>query len=157
MGNFFGSLYCIFEDFFGYDLANYMWGQTADQQTSNLFIGIGYWLLGISFFVAIVFYYAINKPSFGNIWAWLVVCIINAVANFFMGYYWTVSDLYEGLMMATNPQTGIQEQLPIGQSNCLCFGVSNAIISVFVFFIISLIIKNGSHAKNAPFSFNKYI
>lgn len=157
MGSFFGSLYCIFEDFFGLDLANYMWGQTADEQTSNLFIGIGYWLVGISLVIAILFYYVINKPRFGNIWAWLVVCIINAVANFSMGYYWTVSDLYAGLMVATNPQTGIQEQLPISQSNCLCFGVSNAIISIFVFFIISLIIKNGSHSKNAPFSCNKYI
>ena len=157
MGNFFGSLYCIFEDFFGLDLADYLWGLTADAQTSNLFIGIGYWLLGISAFVAIIFYYVINRPRFGNIWAWLVVCTINAVANFSMGYYWTVYDLYANLMVATNPQTDIQEQLPISQSNCLCFGVSNAILSIGVFFIISLIIKNGSHAKNAPFSFSKYI
>ena len=48
MGDFFGSIYCIFEDFFGLDLADYMWGQTADEHTSNLFIGIGFWLLGIS-------------------------------------------------------------------------------------------------------------
>ena len=99
MGNFFGSLYCIFEEFFGLDLADYMWGQTADDQTSNLFIGIGYWLLGISILIAIVFYYLINKPRFGNIWAWLIVCATNAVVNFLMGYYWTVSDLYAGLMV----------------------------------------------------------
>lgn len=157
MGNFFGSLYCIFEEFFGLELADYMWGQTADDQTSNLFIGIGYWLLGISILIAIVFYYLINKPRFGNIWAWLIACATNMVVNFLMGYYWTVSDLYAGLMVATNPKTGIQEQLPIDQSNCLCFGVSNAIISIALFFIISLIIKNGSHSKNAPFSFGKYI
>ena len=113
--------------------------------------------LGISALVAIVFYYVINKPRFGNIWAWLVVCILNAIINFLMGYYWTVSDLYEGLMVATNPKTGIQEQLPIEQSDCLCFGVSNAILSLGVFFLISIIIKNGSNSKNAPFSFSKYI
>lgn len=157
MGNFFGSLYCIFEEFFGLDLADYMWGQTADEQTSNLFIGIGYYLLGITTLIAIVFYYVINKPRFGNFVAWLIVCTINAVVNFFIGYYWTVSDLYAGLMVATNHKTGIQEQLPITQSNCLCFGVSNAIISIVLFFIISLTIKNGSHSKNAPFSFGKYI
>ena len=157
MGDFFGSLYCIFEDFFGLDLADYMWGNTADEQTSNLFIGIGYWLLGLSALVTIVFYYVINKPRFGNIWAWLVVCVFNAGLNFAMGYYWTVSDKYAGLMVATNPQTGIQEELSISQSDCLCFGVSNALLSIAVFFIISIIIKNGSHAKNAPFSFNKFI
>ena len=157
MGNFIGSLYCIFEDFFGLDLADYMWGLTADEQTSNLFIGIGLWLLGISILIAVIFYYVINKPRFGNIWAWLVICFINAVVNFLMGYYWTIDDKYKDLMVATNPQTGIREQLPINQSDCLCFGVSNAILSVFLFFIISILIKNGSNAKNAPFSFNKYI
>lgn len=157
MGNFFGSLFCIFEDFFGLELAGYMWGLTADEQTSNLFIGIGYWLISISAVLAVVFYYVINKPRFSNFWAWLILCLANFVANFAMGYYWTVSDLYAGLMVATDPKTGIQQQLPIDQSNCLCFGVSNAILSIAVIFAISLIIKNGSHAKNAPFSFSKYI
>lgn len=157
MGDFFGSIYCIFEDFFGIDLADYMWGGLADGQESNLFIGIGLWLLGITLLVAVVFYYVINKPSFGNIWAWLITCIINAVLNFAMGYYWVVDDLYSGFMVKTNQVTHLQEQLPIGQGNCLCFGVSNAIISIVLFFIISLLIKNWSNAKNAPFSFNKYI
>lgn len=156
MGNFFGSLYCIFEDFFGLDLANYMWGQFATDQ-QNLFIGIGFWLFGITFLLAVVFYYVINKPSFGNFWAWLIACIVNAVANFAMGYYWTVSDYYAGLMVTNNPATGLEEQLPIDQSNCLCFGVSNALISIGLFFIVSLLIKNWSNAKNAPFSFKKYI
>lgn len=26
MGEFFGSIYCWFEEFFGLDLANYLWG-----------------------------------------------------------------------------------------------------------------------------------
>lgn len=157
MGNFFGSIYCIFEDFFGLDLAEYMWGNTADAQTSNLFIGIGFWLIGITVLSAIIFYYVINKPSFGNFWAWLVACVINTALNFAMGYYWAVDDLYAGLMVATNPVTHLQEQLPIDQSNCLCFGVSNAILSIVFFFIVSLLIKNWSNAKNAPFSFSKYI
>jgi len=157
MGNFFGSLYCVFEDFFGLDLANYMWGQSAADQTSNLFIGIGFWLIAITVLIAVVFYYVINKPSFGNFWAWLIACIVNALANFAMGYYWTVSDYYAGLMVTINPATGLEQQLPIGQSNCLCFGVSNALYSIVLFFIVSLLIKNWSNAKNAPFSFKKYI
>ena len=157
MGDFFGSLYCIFEDFFGLDLANYMWGQSATDQTSNLFIGIGFWLIGITVLIAVVFYYVINKPSFGNFWAWLVACIVNALANFAMGYYWTVSDYYAGLMVTNNPVTNMPEQLPIYQSDCLCFGVSNALLSIGLFFIVSLLIKNWSNAKNAPFSIGKII
>lgn len=156
MGEFFGSIYCWFEDFFGQDLADYMWGQTADNQTSNLYIGIGLWLIGISALSMIIFYYVINKPSFGNIWAWLVACIINTGLNFAMGYNWVVEDLYAGLMVATNPVTHLQEQLPIDQSDCLCFGVSNAILSIGLFFILSMLFKYWSNAKNAPFSFSKY-
>ena len=39
MGQFFGSIYCWFEDFFGLELANYMWGLASPEQTTNLFIG----------------------------------------------------------------------------------------------------------------------
>ena len=156
MGDFFGSIYCIFEDFVGTPLAEYMWGKYSADET-NLYIGIGFWLLGITALIAVVFYYVINKPSLGNIWAWLVVCIINAVANFAMGYYWTVSDYYAGLMETISPVTNMSEQLPIDESNCLCFGFSNALLSIGVFFIISMLIKNWSNAKNAPFSFKKYI
>lgn len=157
MGEFFGSLYCVFEDFFGGDLADYMWGQLATEQTENLFIGIGWCLLGITLAVAIVFYYAINKPSFGNIWAWLVTCIINGLINFGVGYYWVVSDLYANKMVENDPLTGQEVPLPIDQGDCLCFGAANAILSIVLFFIISMLIKNWSNAKNAPFSFNKFI
>lgn len=155
MGDFFGSIYCIFEDFFGLPLAEYMWGKYSPDET-NLYIGIGFWLIGITALIAVIFYYVINKPSLGNFWAWLVVCVINAVANFAMGYYWTVSDYYAGLMETINPATNMSEQLPIDESNCLCFGVSNALLSIGLFFIISMFIKNWSNAKNAPFSIGKY-
>ena len=29
MGEFFGSIYCWFEEFFGLDLANYLWGESS--------------------------------------------------------------------------------------------------------------------------------
>ena len=74
-----------------------------------------------------------------------------------MGYYWTVSDLYEGRMVFKNAETEQLESLSISESDCLCFGVSNALLSIVVLFIISLLIKNWSNAKNAPFSFCKFL
>ena len=35
MGEFFGSIYCWFEEFFGLDLANYLWGESAPQQNKH--------------------------------------------------------------------------------------------------------------------------
>ena len=49
MGEFFGSLYCsLFEDFFGLPLADYLWGTSGSTQVSNMFIGIGLSMIGIS-------------------------------------------------------------------------------------------------------------
>lgn len=41
MGEFFGSIYCWLEDFFGIELAEYLWGESAPEQLSNMYIGIG--------------------------------------------------------------------------------------------------------------------
>lgn len=63
MGEIFGSLYSsIFEDFYGLDLANYLWGTTSENGT-NQYIGIGLWMLCISLLVAVVFYYVVNHPK----------------------------------------------------------------------------------------------
>lgn len=39
MGQFFGSIYCLFEDLFGLDLANYLWGLASPESQTNAFIG----------------------------------------------------------------------------------------------------------------------
>ena len=41
MSEFFGSIYCWLEDFFGIELAEYLWGESSPEQLSNMFIGIG--------------------------------------------------------------------------------------------------------------------
>ena len=41
MGELFGSIYCWLEDFFGLELADYLWGQSSPEQQSNMYIGIG--------------------------------------------------------------------------------------------------------------------
>jgi len=58
MGEFFGSLYCsLFEDFFGMPLADYLWGTSGATQVSNMFIGIGLSMIGISLFMCVCYYY----------------------------------------------------------------------------------------------------
>ena len=43
MGEFFGSMYCFpFEDFFGLELAQYLWGLSAKDVTTNQFIGMDF-------------------------------------------------------------------------------------------------------------------
>lgn len=152
MGEFFGSLYTsLFENFFGLDLANYLWGQTS-QSGTNLYIGIGLWLLGISLAVAIIFYYVIDHPKLNNWWGWLIFTGINAIINFIVGLEWTLTDLYAGKMVQLDPRTNQWVDMNITSSDCICFGVTNAILSIVIFFIISMIIKwKSKSVSHAPF------
>ena len=68
MGEFFGSIYCWFEDFFGLELAEYMWGSSSPISPNNSFIGIGFAMFGISLAMVLVYYYAVNHPRLNNWW-----------------------------------------------------------------------------------------
>lgn len=150
MSEFFGSIYCWLEDFFGIELANYLWGQASPEQLSNMFIGIGLSMLCISLFVAICYYYIIDHPKLANWWGWLIFSGVNAIINFVVGWQWVLKDYYDGLMVKKSAATGEIVALPINVSDILAFGVTNMIDSIIAFIIISYIIKwwatNGPHA-----------
>lgn len=99
MSEFFGSIYCWLEDFFGIELAEYLWGESSPEQLSNMFIGIGLTMLVISLIVAVCYYYIINHPRLNNWWGWLIFLGINAVINFVVGWQWVLKDYYAGLMV----------------------------------------------------------
>ena len=152
MGEFFGSIYCWFEDFFGISLADYLWGQSSPLRMENMFIGIGLSMATISIVVAVIFYYIINHPRLNNWWGWGIFLVINSIINFFVGWQWVLKDYYAGNMIIINPSTNIEEPLPIQETDILCFGVSDMIISIVFFFIFSMIIKWWSKScPTAPF------
>ncbi|MBD5153520.1 MAG: hypothetical protein HDT15_00175 [Oscillibacter sp.] len=152
MGEFFGSIYCWFEEFFGLELAEYMWGTSSPLSQNNSFIGIGLSMLGISLAVVLIYYYAVNHPRLNNWWGWLIFLGINAVINFIVGWQWVLKDSYDNKMVGIDPSTNLQVPLNIGESEILCFGVSNMILSILVFIIFSFILKWWStNCSRAPF------
>jgi len=140
IGEFFGSFYCILEDLFGLDLANYMWGQATMEQNTNLFIPMGLTMFGISLVIMLVYYYVINHPRLCNLWGWLLFLGINFVINFFVGWQWILSHLYAGKMVVLNAQKQ-EVPLPIDEWNCLCFGLASSLLSIFVFILFTYIFK----------------
>lgn len=152
MGNFFGSIYCWFEDFFGIELADYLWGQSSPLSQTNSFIGIGFTMLGISLAMVLIFYYAVNHPRLNHWWGWGIFMVINAAINFIVGWQWVLKDYYDGKMITIDPATNLQTPLNIGESEILCFGVSNMILSILAFIIFSFILKWwSSNCSRAPF------
>lgn len=150
MGELFGSLYCIFEDFFGLELAEYLWGNSSPDSTTNSFIGIGFWMLGISLAMTLIYYYAVNHPKLNNWWGWGIFLLTNAVINFIVGWQIVLRDYYDGLMVSIDPSTNTKVPLIIGESEILCFGVSNMLLSILAFILFTFIFKwwssNCSHA-----------
>lgn len=152
MGEFFGSIYCLFEDFFGLNLAEYLWGQAAVTVTTNQFIGIGLTMLGISLGMAILYYYVVDHPKLCNWWGWGIFFGLNALINFIVGWQWVLKDYYENKMVTNDPATNLLVPLNIGESNLLCFGVSNMFLSMIAFVIFSYIIRWWSkNCSSAPF------
>lgn len=150
MGNFFGSIYCWFEDFFGLELADYLWGLSSPLATTNSFIGIGWAMLGISLAMVLVYYYVVDHPRLSTWWGWGIFLIVNAVINFIVGWQWVLKDYYDGKMVSIDPSTNLWSPLNIGGGEILCFGVSNMFLSILAFIILSFIFKwwstNCSHS-----------
>ena len=150
VGEFFGSIYCWLEDFFGLELADYLWGESAMEQTGNMYIGIGLTMLFVSLAMVVLYYYVIDHPKLSNWWGWLCFGAVNAVINFVIGWQWVLKDYYAGKMVAEDTATGQVVDLRIDPSDILSFGVVNMIDSILAFVIISYIIKwwstNSSHA-----------
>lgn len=72
MGEVLGGMYCLLEDFLGFELANYLWGQSSPLQQGNMYIGIGLTMLAVSFVLMMVYYYVVNHPRLNNWWGWAI-------------------------------------------------------------------------------------
>ena len=108
MGELFGSIYCWFEDFFGIELANYLWGQSSPLSQTNSYIGIGWTMLGISLVIVLTFYYAVNHPRLNHWWGWGIFLMVNALVNFIVGWQLVLKDYYGGKMVTIDPATNLQ-------------------------------------------------
>lgn len=152
MGELFGSIYCWLEDFFGLELANYLWGEASPSQQGNMFIGIGLTMLVVSLAMVVIYYYVLDHPRLSNWWGWLIFCGINACINFVVGWQWVLKDYYAGLMVKEDPTTGKLVDLSIYHSDILAFGVVDMIDAILAFVVISYIIKWWStNCSHAPF------
>ena len=152
MGEFFGSIYCWCEEFFGIELANYLWGESSLLAQTNSFIGIGWSMFGISFAMVLIYYYVINHPQLNHWWGWIIFLVINGIINFIVGWQWVLKDYYDGKMITIDPATNLQMPLNIGESEIIYFGVSNMFISVIAFIVFSFILKWWStNCSRAPF------
>ncbi len=155
-----GTIYCWFEDFFGQDLAEHLWGwdmTTGDYTKANQFNTTGLVMIAISLTVVLLFYYAINHPRFNRWWSWLLVLLANAGLNFIYAWQLTLSDfntnsISDDLMYVRDVATNEIITQKITMYNCIYFGIVNAIVATLAFVIFSFLFRWWSrNCSTCPF------
>ena len=156
---FIGRIYCFFESLFGQQLGEYLWGyncETGDYTNPALFPRIVLWTLSISLVIGVPYYYIINSSRFHRWWSWLIMLFSNSLLCFFFAYWWIIEDFKNDLigdcLLYQRDEDGTIIESYITDSSFWGFSLANAIISLFLFFMLSMLLKWGSvNCRKSPF------
>lgn len=121
MNQFFSSLYCnFFEDLFGHNLAVYLDSHTVFIQQGNMFVAAAFMMMCVTLFAIVAYYYVIDHPKLADFPGWLMFLCICVVVNAMSGWLW-IRDL--------------------GVGSSIGFGITNGILSIPAFIILSFLCK----------------
>ena len=156
---FIGRIYCFFESLFGQQLGEYLWGyncETGDYTNPALFSRIALWTLSISLVIGVLYYYIINSSRFHRWWSWLNMLFSNSLLCFFFAYWWIIEDFKNNLigdcLLYQRDEAGTIIESYITDSSFWGFSLANAIISLFLFFMLSMLLKWRSvNCRKSPF------
>ena len=121
MNQFFSSLYCnFFEDLFGHNLPVYLDSHTVFIQQGNMFVAAAFMMMCVTLFAIVAYYYVIDHPKLADFPGWLMFLSICVVVNAMSGWLW-IRDL--------------------GVGSSIGFGITNGILSIPAFIILSFLCK----------------
>lgn len=137
MGEFFGSLYSfLFENIYGVNLSDYIWGLLSPAQTGNMYVSFGWIMLITTVVSALIYYFIIDRYSLSHWWCWFIAMFIPALVNMAVGYSFLENDSNAGKMI---DETG--NALSFASSDFFSFGLANLLMSIIVFMLLTLIFK----------------
>ena len=133
MSDFFASLYEWFGlvPFYSTDLGEHLRGYDitcSAYMGTNLYMGIGLAMLGVTAAVYILQYYVINSPAWNKRMHWWLFALLLVVVNFLIAFGFPFKDLQAGDYCT---------QLRISVLDCVFFGISNAIWSFILFLLLT--------------------
>lgn len=139
MESLFKILFNLLGGLYGQPLSQYLAGNTGAPGGSQYAL-YGLVALGVSAALAVLFYYVANSPRLARRWAWLTTLAASSVVNLLFGWLHTLADLKSGLMAVTDPVTGAAAT-QVTRTNCLGFGLAEAVWAAVFFLLISMAIK----------------
>lgn len=129
-----------------YELSGQLEGFSDDMYNNSLYLHVGIWMVLIPVVLLTIYYYVINAASLSKWWHWLLLVVVIGVINLIIGYstaYNGIWDVYE----QQNLEPGYNVSI-----DSLTFGLINALWSMVVAFVWSMIIKWGSSTcRRTPF------
>ncbi len=137
MGEKLGAIYSsLFENWYGVDLSDYIWGISSPVQDANLYANFGLWMLGTTILFGILYYFVFDRYSLSHWWCWLIAMMVPMVFNGIYGYKTLANQCNEGLMIDEK-----QTDLGFTSLDFFNFGFANALMSIFVFIAFTIIVK----------------
>lgn len=137
MGDFFGAIYSsLFENLYGVDLSDYIWGQLSPAQGSNLYGIFGLVMLLSTLISAVVYYFVIDRYSLSHWWCWLIAMIIPSAINVIVGYSVLANQANEGMMIDAK-----SNDLGFGFFDFISFGLADGLVSILWFIILTIVFK----------------
>lgn len=133
MGDFYSSL---FENLYGLDLSDYIWGTLSPVQDANLYMNFSMVMLISTLAFGIVYYFVLDRHSWSHWWCWLIAMMIPTVGNFIYGYSVLANQCNEGLMIDEK-----QNDLGFTSLDFANFGLANSLMAIIIFVGFTIIMK----------------
>lgn len=133
MREFFASIYEWFGliPFYTTDLGEHLRGYDitcSDYMGTPLYVYIGWIMIVLTVLFYILQYYVINSPGFNKRFHWWIIAMLIVVLNFLIAFALPFNDLQAGDYCT---------QLKFSTSDCILFGISNAIWSFILFLLLT--------------------
>lgn len=137
MGDKLGAVYSsLFENVYGVDLSDYIWGISSPVQDANLYASFGFWVLLTTILSGILYYFVFDRYSLSHWWCWLIAMAAPMAINLIIGYVTLANQYNEGLMIDEK-----QNDLGFTSLDFLNFGLSNMLMSGIVFIVFTIFVK----------------
>ena len=136
------------KNFYGVELYEHLkgWDDTIMDYNPdyNQFPSISTSTFAICLIAFVLFYYVFNSPRFNRWWSWIIVLVTVGASTYSWGYRVVNVDI---ISQSIAPSLIAK----IGTLNATMFGLYNLILSIVVFFVLSMCFRHWSkNCKHSP-------
>ena len=133
MKDFFAAIYELFVNIYGGSLGEHLYGiDCAGNISGGKYVAIGLVLIIITLLLVITYYYVYVNASRSRWYHWSYWLLGNFVIQFFIGFYLPYRDLSSGWICSN---------FNVTIDNTIFFGITNGILSAFLFVIFSFLLR----------------